>query len=130
MDMEKNKGGRPIKEFDKKQFEDLIGIGCSQSEICWYFRSNDGTPIDDKTITKWCKKTYGMSFSEYSKKYGAQMLRISLRRHQIKLAEHSAAMAIFLGKQYLDQRDTPNGIDDESLQKIKDALGSIDSAIN
>lgn len=30
--------GRPRKEFDKKAFEDLCSLGCSQEEICWFFR--------------------------------------------------------------------------------------------
>ena len=31
--------------------------------------------------------------------------KISLRRAQFRLAEHNAAMAIWLGKQYLGQRE-------------------------
>ena len=33
------------------------------------------------------------------------MLKIKLRRNQFKLSEKSASMAIWLGKQYLNQRD-------------------------
>jgi len=36
---------------------------------------------------------------------GKQLGKISLRRKQFKLADDSAPMAIFLGKQYLDQRE-------------------------
>lgn len=35
-------------------------------------------------------------------------LKIRLRRNQLKLSEKSAAMAIFLGKQYLGQTDEYN----------------------
>lgn len=36
---------------------------------------------------------------------GQQQGRISLRRKQLALAEKNASMAIFLGKQYLDQNE-------------------------
>ena len=39
--------------------------------------------------------------------------RASLRRGQFRLAEKNAAMAIFLGKQYLGQKDNPDPQDKE-----------------
>ena len=47
-----------------------------------------------------------MGFADTWKKYSARG-KISIRRNQLKLSEKSAAMAIFLGKQYLGQRDMP-----------------------
>ena len=35
--------GRPVKEFDKKEFVNLVGMGCTQEEICWWFRDDTGT---------------------------------------------------------------------------------------
>ena len=96
--MEKNKGGRPKKIIDQEQFEKLCGFQCTQEEICSWF------DVTDKTLTSWCKETYGESFSEvYSKK--REKGKISLRRAQFQLATKSAAMAIFLGKNYLGQTD-------------------------
>ena len=96
--MEKNKGGRPKKEIDREQFEKLCELQCTQEEICGWF------DITDKTLTSWCKKTYGVSFSEiYNKK--REKGKISLRRAQFQLAQKNAAMAIFLGKNYLGQTD-------------------------
>ena len=96
--MENNKGGRPKKGIDKEQFEKLCGFQCTQEEICSWFDTTD------KTLTSWCKETYGESFSEvYSKK--REKGKISLRRAQFQLATKSAAMAIFLGKNYLGQTD-------------------------
>lgn len=47
-------------------------------------------------------------------------LRIKLRRYQLELAKRSAAMAIWLGKQYLQQKDT---VDEENAAEKKlDAL--------
>lgn len=96
--MGKNKGGRPKKKIDQEQFEKLCELQCTQEEICGWF------DITDKTLNSWCKETYGVSFSEiYSKK--RERGKISLRRAQFQLAQKSAAMAIFLGKNYLGQTD-------------------------
>lgn len=95
---EKNKGGRPPKEIDKEQFENLCGLQCTKLEICDWF------DIADKTLENWCKRTYQAGFSEVFKvKRGKG--KISLRRAQFRLAEKNATMAIWLGKQYLGQRD-------------------------
>ncbi len=90
--------GRPRKEIDQKQFENLCGLQCTLEEICGWFG------ITDKTLDSWCKRTYHASFSEVFKQKRGNG-KISLRRSQWRLAEKSAAMAIWLGKQYLGQRD-------------------------
>lgn len=89
---------RPKKEIDQKQFENLCGLQCTLEEICGWFE------ITDKTLDSWCKRTYHASFSEVFKQKRGKG-KISLRRSQWRLAEKSAAMAIWLGKQYLGQRD-------------------------
>ena len=100
--------GRPTKEFDKKAFADLIGFGCGQDEICWFFRDRDtGKPANPDTLSRWCKRTYGLNFQEYKDKMGLMPLKIQLRKNQLDLSKKSAAMAIWLGKQYLDQKDQP-----------------------
>ena len=92
------KTGRPRKQIDKKQFEQLCKLQCTITEVCCFF------DCDDKTLSKWCNETYGMSFSEIFRiKRGAGQL--SLRRYQFQLAEKNPTMAIWLGKQYLGQRD-------------------------
>ncbi len=89
---------RPRKEIDQKQFENLCGLQCTLEEICGWF------DVCSDTLETWCKRTYKRSFSEvFSQKRGVG--KISLRRSQWRLAEKSASMAIFLGKQYLGQRD-------------------------
>lgn len=50
---------------------------------------------------------------------GMNQGKISLRRKQFKLAEKNAAMAIFLGKQYLGQRDIIHHRDAE-LEHLSD----------
>ena len=55
--------GRPKKEFDKKTFQDLVGLGCNQEEICWFFRDETGKPANIDTLTRWCKREFDMTFS-------------------------------------------------------------------
>ena len=90
--------GRPKAEIDQKQFENLCGLQCTEEEILGWFG------ITDKTLNVWCKDTYGETFSEVYKSRSAPG-RMSLRRAQFRLAEKNAAMAIWLGKQYLGQRE-------------------------
>lgn len=92
---------RPRKEIDQKQFENLCGLQCTLEEICGWF----GCCTD--TLEAWCKRTYKQNFSEvFRQKRG--LGQISLRRSQWRLAEKNANMAIWLGKQYLGQRDDVN----------------------
>lgn len=90
--------GRPRKEIDQSEFEKLCGLQCTLDEIAgWFACSPD-------TIERWCRRTYKDTFAEvYKLKCGAG--KIALRRYQMKLAERYPAMAIWMGKQYLDQRD-------------------------
>lgn len=99
--------GRPRKEIDQKQFENLCALQCTLEEMCGFF------DVCTDTLEAWCKRIYKASFSEvFAKKRGAG--KISLRRMQWRLAEKNAPMAIWLGKQYLGQRDAPeDAIDTE-----------------
>ena len=107
---------RPKKEIDKKQFENLCGLQCTKEEICAWF------DITDKTLDAWCKRTYRQSFSViFAQKRGKG--KISLRRSQFRLAEKNANMAIWLGKQYLDQKDKVEdtmSVSMDILQHIKE----------
>jgi hypothetical protein len=110
--------GRPLKEFDKKTFEDLVSLGCSQEEVCWFFRDENGKPANIDTLSRWCKRTFGLNFQEYYKSTGLMGLKIKLRRNQFKLSEKSAAMAIFLGKNYLNQKDSVEYEDTTALERL------------
>ena len=112
--------GRPVKEYDKKTFVDLIGIGCGADEICWFFRDDNGKPTNIDTLSRWCVREFGMTFQEYRRQNGAMFLKIQLRKNQITLSKTSAAMAIFLGKNYLGQADEPvvRDTDNDLLQAM------------
>lgn len=91
--------GRPTKELDAEQFEKLCFIQCTQEEIC------DVLNVDPKTLSAWIKRHYNADYSSTYKRFSAGG-KMSLRRAQMKLAEKNATMAIWLGKQYLNQRDS------------------------
>ena len=113
--------GRPQKEIDKKIFENLCGLQCTLEEIAGVF------DCSADTIERWCKREYGETFAEVYKKHSAKG-KTSLRRIQFKLAEKSAAMAIFLGKNYLGQKDNIIETDEQTLQAVGEALVKIKRA--
>lgn len=113
------KMGRPRKDINKEQFEKLCGLQCTEVEIASFFDCS----VD--TIEKFCKREYKETFTEvFNKK--RNLGKMSLRRTQWKLAEKYPTMAIFLGKQYLDQKDkieaTVAEIDDDYRNEIEDFL--------
>ena len=111
--------GRPTIEFDKKSFVDLVALGCSQEEICWFFRDETGKAANIDTLSRWCKREFKLNFQEYSKQNSGMALKIKLRRNQLKLSEHSAAMAIFLGKNWLGQTDKI----EQTITEVEDLTG-------
>ena len=113
--------GRPRKEIDNKIFENLCGLQCTLEEIAGVFDCS----VD--TIERWCKREYGETFADTYKKHSAKG-KMSLRRAQFKLAEKSAAMAIFLGKNYLGQKDSIIETDEQTLQAVGAALVKIKRA--
>lgn len=89
---------RPRKEIDFEQFTKLCAIQCTLEEIAAWFECSEDT------IENWCKREYDCRFSDLYKQYSMSG-KISLRRYQFELAKKSVPMAIFLGKNYLRQRD-------------------------
>ena len=92
---------RPKKNINQKQFETLCSIQCTEEEIC------NVLEVTDKTLTRWCKETYGKGFSDvYAEK--RDLGKVSLRRQQWKAAEKgNITMQIWLGKQLLKQSESP-----------------------
>ena len=52
------KMGRPKKQINKKQFEELCQIQCTREEICAVLDASK------KTLDQWRKETYGKTFSQ------------------------------------------------------------------
>lgn len=83
---------RPKFKIDYGQVEKLASIMCTQEEIASFLGCSVDTLQRDKTFCGVYKK-------------GLDAGRMSLRRKQFKLAETNPTMGIWLGKQYLGQRD-------------------------
>lgn len=93
------KGDTPAQnKINQKQFEAMCGIMCTKEEIADVF------DVDADTLNTWCKQTYGDTFSAVYKKKSSNG-KMSLRRFQFKQAEKNSTMAIWLGKQWLGQKD-------------------------
>lgn len=112
--------GRPQKEINKELFEELCSIFCTLNEIAGCFKCSEDT------IERWCKRTYNANFAEVFKIYSADG-KISLRRKQKQIAEEgNVGMLIFLGKQYLGQKENPeNDYLKESIDKLDEYLGNL-----
>lgn len=83
---------RPKKEIDYEAVEKLANIQCTQEEIANFLNLSVRTLQRDEEFCRLYKK-------------GQDNGRMSLRRYQFKLAEKNTAMAIWLGKQYLGQKE-------------------------
>lgn len=110
--------GRKKIPIDQVQFEKLCGLQCTKEEITSWFMCSDDT------LERWCKATYGKNFAvvfEIKRQAGL----ISLRRSQWQLATKSAAMAIFLGKNYLGQTDHVEIADTTALDKLDEIIKEV-----
>jgi hypothetical protein len=110
-------GGRPKKEINYKLVESLASIFCTQEEIASVLNISTRTLQRDEEFNRVFKR-------------GQEMAKSSLRRIQWKHAEKSAAMAIWLGKQYLGQRDNIEVSNTEEINKVKDLLTKIEQGAN
>lgn len=106
---------RPRKEINFEQFKKLCALQCTLEEIAGFFDCS----ID--TIERWCKRELKTSFADSYKKYSVSG-KISLRRWQFKMAETNVTMAIWLGKQYLGQKDQQEitmSSDDDTIKEME-----------
>ena len=108
---------RPRIEIDESQFKKLCAIQCTEEEIASWFKCS----VD--TIERWCRRELKISFAEAFKTFSADG-KISLRRTQFKMAETNCSMAIWLGKQYLGQREAQEisiaKNDDDSIKAMEE----------
>jgi hypothetical protein len=116
----KSKVGRPKKDFTIEEIKKLCTLNCTMEEVAAFFGCNKKTierrMLDDPEISE-------------AIDMGRNMGRLSLRRKQMELVNKgNAAMAIFLGKQILGQRDkneTEISSPDGSLQPTQIVLQGV-----
>lgn len=124
-----NKGGRPPKlTADQATLDVLEGLGkiqCTTRESACVLKVSEPTFLKFLSDNPEAREAFDMG-----KGQGLH----SLRRTQFKLAETNAAMAIFLGKNYLGQTDKQEfehsgGIDvSHARQRLRDKVASVVAA--
>ena len=97
----KKPAGRPEKFIDWELFEKLCGIQCTQSEIASMLK------IHHETLIIRVKSNYGEDYPSIYKRF-SESGKCSIRRHQFAHLPKNASMAMYLGKVYLGQKDTPD----------------------
>jgi hypothetical protein len=108
------KVGRPKKEINYDEVRKLAEMWCTQEEIANYLDCSLSRLTKDEEFIRVYKK-------------GLSVGRMSLRRTQVQSAiKGNVSMQIWLGKQYLGQRDTVE-VTDERLNKIDTLIESIDN---
>ena len=121
--LEKTKG-RPRKvlnDLGKEIIRKLASFMCTEEEIAGFL----GCTVETLKA-KWNESAFLECL-----KVGRDNGKTSLRMAQFKLAKSSSAMAIFLGKQYLGQKDTVEDEQDKAEKEgQKSALNNLANAIN
>ena len=108
----KKKTGRPPTSIDLTQLEGLASIQCTYEELAAFFK------CDKRTIIRYMKKP------EYREAFERGMAngRVSLRRAQFQAAlKGDKTMQIWLGKQYLGQKDSVTTVHEGGLSIDTDA---------
>jgi len=94
-----SKIGRPVKEINLEELDKLCAMQCTEAEVAGWF----GVSVD--TIERRVIEMTGVGFAEYFKQKRGKG-KVSLRRKQMQVAlGGNPTMLIWLGKQYMDQKD-------------------------
>lgn len=108
----------PPKEIVMDQVLYWIELQATAEEVAGSFR------VSVDTLDRKLREELGMGFAELHKKcMGAG--KLSLRRHQFTLAQKNASMAIFLGKNWLGQKDNQTAELSPNDKKLDELLGSV-----
>jgi hypothetical protein len=101
LDPNASKMGRPRLEIDYEILKKLCVLQCTLEEIAGWFE------VSPDTIERRIKEQYGVTFAEYYAK-ASMRGKIHIRRKQMQVAKSgNVTMLIWLGKQYLGQKENP-----------------------
>ena len=115
-DTVKHGRGRPMLQLNSTGMRVIIALAqvmCTDEEIAACL---------DTTVETLHNKLNAPIFSECIKK-GVREGKASLRRSQFRLAKSNPAMAIFLGKQYLGQKDHPDEESEDGSVNVQIMFG-------
>ncbi len=119
--------GRPEKPIDWDKVDDLLIAGCTGAEVAAYFGMHQQTFYNRVT------SKYNVSFTVYSqeKKQNGEGI---LRAHQYAKAlgitkEGDNTLLIWLGKQRLNQRETPEDVEvsEAAIKNLNALVDQLDS---
>lgn len=94
-------GKLPPKPIDMDMMIYWMDLGATCAEIAGAFR------VSVNTLFRRVKEITGLTFEELKEKVCGPA-KIQLRKNQFNLSKSSAAMGIWLGKQWLGQKDHPH----------------------
>lgn len=117
--------GRPKIELspdDWERAEKMAYIQCTGREIANVLQ------ISYDTLERRIKEKGHPNFADWFDIHSAGG-KMSLRRKQFKMAEHNASMAIWLGKQYLNQRDKSDVNQSAQIIQVQYTDGQIEEAL-
>lgn len=136
----KNKGGRPrIPAFtpDLGPLADKLPPRPINWEQVLYWMNLDATQeeiagsfhVSVDTLSRRMNEEYGYGFAELKEK-ACGALKIGLRNNQYKLSAKNAAMAIWLGKIWLGQRDPDKAKESTLLNMLETCASFMDKTRN
>ena len=115
--MAKKKMGRPAFQFDDKNFDVAIQLPMIKADICLLMGG-----CSEDTIEKYVKKRFGKTFSELQSER-RQHFRKNILGKQYELAmKGNVGLLIWLGKNYLGQRDKFEETDAEDLKLEREVM--------
>lgn len=117
--------GRTERKLTYKEWEraqNMASIMCTGEEIAHVLR------ISYDTLVKEVKSIGYKSFPDWFKEHSSKG-KMSLRRKQFEMAERNAAMAIWLGKQYLGQSDKLEQQTQAQIVQVKYSDDQVEKAI-
>ena len=94
--------GRPKFQINYQQVEAMASVMATQEEIASFLGCDVRTLQRDEEFCRIFKKGFNEG-------------KMSLRRKQFELSKKNTAMAIFLGKNYLGQKDNVEIIDNKEI---------------
>lgn len=115
-----NPMGRPKKEINWDQFEQLCSLQCTQAEMANIFN------IHPDTLRDSVKEYYGDDYSTIHNRY-SDYGKCSHRRNQFVLSKKNASLSIWLGKIWLGQRDPS---EERKADSIDDLTKTIQDIVN
>ena len=108
----KRKAGKPFTPIDYPQLIEMCGLMCTGEECA----SILGVSYD--TLSRALKRDHGLTFPEFFRRHSVPAL-VRLRQAQFETATSgSVPMQIWLGKQWLGQREPDRQIQDDDITDL------------